>query len=171
MDQYHLGRVIGKGSFGEVFLCQKRDNPRQMLCLKKVDLSSMSPTERMSAVQEVSLLAQLRHPCIVSYIDHFIDDIPDRQTLCIVMEYCSGGDLSKTLKEASGPVAEDVRACCANTAPMSTRAVSPDRACILCVCCVCCSKCSRGLPKSSWHCSAAIRSACCTGTSSRKMCT
>ncbi len=47
----------------------------------------MAAKEREEARKEVSVLAQLRHPNIVSYVESF----EERGTLHIVMDYCDGG--------------------------------------------------------------------------------
>lgn len=56
----------------------------------------MSTTERDQAKQEVVLLANLRHPCIVRYEGSFIQD----GHLHIVMQYCENGDLGAKIRDA-----------------------------------------------------------------------
>lgn len=47
---------------------------------------------------QVDLLRKLNHPNIVGYKDSFLT--PRKDHLCIVMEYCDGGDLSTQIKNA-----------------------------------------------------------------------
>ncbi len=47
---------------------------------------------------QVELLRNLHHPNIVGYKDSFLT--PRKDHLCIVMEYCDGGDLSTQIKNA-----------------------------------------------------------------------
>lgn len=47
---------------------------------------------------KVELLRRLHHPNIVGYRDSFLT--PRKEHLCIVMEYCDGGDLSTLIKNA-----------------------------------------------------------------------
>ena len=54
----------------------------------------MPPRQLEHAKQEVMLLSQLAHPCIVEYRDSFIQD----NNLNIVMEYCEKGDLGSLIK-------------------------------------------------------------------------
>ncbi len=54
--------------------------------MKKEDLDK--------AEQEAEVLAKLKHPNIVSYIDRFKDKSGN---LCIVMEYCDDGNLHKKI--------------------------------------------------------------------------
>jgi NIMA (never in mitosis gene a)-related kinase len=49
--------------------------------------------EREAALQEAELLSQLEHPNIVRHQDSFMN--PSHDQLCIVMQYCEGGDLSR----------------------------------------------------------------------------
>jgi serine/threonine protein kinase len=46
------------------------------------------------------MLAQLTHPYVVGYVDSFFH----QNYLCIVTEYCEGGDLYKRLKARSEPL-------------------------------------------------------------------
>lgn len=47
---------------------------------------------------QVDLMRRLHHPNIVGYKDSFLT--PRKDHLCIVMEYCDGGDLSTHIKNA-----------------------------------------------------------------------
>jgi len=46
----------------------------------------------------VSLLKRLNHPNICGFRDSFLSK--NKDSLCIVMEYCDGGDLSDIIKKA-----------------------------------------------------------------------
>lgn len=94
LDHYTIGKVIGKGSYGEVNLVKHRKDKKQYV-MKKVDLSKASVRERKAAEQEAKLLSQLRHPNIVSYRESFQDE---PGFLYIVMNFCEGGDLYSKLK-------------------------------------------------------------------------
>ena len=48
----------------------------------------------MDAVNEIRLLASVRHPNIVAYNEAFVDG----NRLCIVMEYAPHGDLARSIK-------------------------------------------------------------------------
>ncbi|CAG5136469.1 unnamed protein product, partial [Candidula unifasciata] len=58
----------------------------------------MSTKEREQARKEVAVLAQLKHPNIVAYVESF----EERGSLYIVMNYCSGGDLYGRINERRG---------------------------------------------------------------------
>ena len=48
---------------------------------------------------QVELLRRLNHPNIVGYHDSFLSK--NKDSLCIVMQYCDGGDLCSQIKTAS----------------------------------------------------------------------
>ena len=48
----------------------------------------------MDAVNEIRLLASVRHPNIVAYNEAFVDG----NRLCIVMEYAPHGDMARSIK-------------------------------------------------------------------------
>jgi len=63
-------------------------------------------TARMldKAKQEAEVLAKMKHPNIVSYIDSF----EESGNLCIIMEYCEGGDLHNKINSTKNdPYNED----------------------------------------------------------------
>ena len=57
----------------------------------------MPREERDAALQEAKLLASLRHPNIVACVESFVDK--KSKKLCIVQEYCAGGDVHQRLRE------------------------------------------------------------------------
>ncbi|CAE7439531.1 Nek1 [Symbiodinium natans] len=87
-------KKIGEGSFGKALLVQTEDGTK--LVCKAVDVSSASSKETQDAVKESRLLAALKHPYIVRYRHSFIES----GWLCIFMDYCEGGDLSKVIESA-----------------------------------------------------------------------
>lgn len=87
-------RKVGEGSFGKALLVQSSDGGK-LIC-KMVDISKATTKEANEAAKEASLLARLRHPYIVRYRESFTD----YGWLCILMDFCEGGDLSKVIAEA-----------------------------------------------------------------------
>lgn len=86
-------RKVGEGSFGKAILVQAADGSR-LIC-KMVDVSKASRKEMQDAVKEGQLLAELKHPYIVRYRENFTEN----GWLCILMDYCEGGDLTKQIEE------------------------------------------------------------------------
>ena len=57
-------------------------------------MSKMPKSEREASLLEAKLLSALHHPNIVTCYESFTE----RGRLCIVMDYCAGGDLYQRLK-------------------------------------------------------------------------
>jgi NIMA (never in mitosis gene a)-related kinase len=57
--------------------------------LKKVSLENLNVKEKENALNEVRLLASIKHENVIGYRETFVEG----NTLCIVMDYASEGDL------------------------------------------------------------------------------
>lgn len=87
MKAYTKIRDVGTGSYGKCYLCKDQDENK--VVIKTITIDNMGPKEKRDAVNEVQVLATLRHPYIIQYKKSFIDGC----YLCIVMDYCETGDL------------------------------------------------------------------------------
>ena len=56
-----------------------------------VSMKNLSEKEKENAINEVRILASIKHPNIISYKEAFLDQ--KSESLCIVMELVDGGDL------------------------------------------------------------------------------
>ncbi|XP_051882080.1 serine/threonine-protein kinase Nek3 isoform X2 [Pristis pectinata] len=90
MDSYKVLKVIGEGSFGRALLVQAHNESQYVM--KEIHLSK-NPTGLQRSRREAILLAKMKHPNIVAFIDSF--EVEGH--LYIVMEYCDGGDLTQKL--------------------------------------------------------------------------
>jgi serine/threonine protein kinase len=104
MDNYDPIKMIGKGSFGAVYLCARRSD-RHEFVMKKMLISGVAQKELDAYANEVALLTKLQHPGIVEHIESFTDK--PKENMCIVMGYCEGGDLSQFLKHKSQQLGKD----------------------------------------------------------------
>ncbi|CBY33854.1 unnamed protein product [Oikopleura dioica] len=95
---YVLEKRLGAGSFGEVFTCwhNKRSvySEEECLVIKIINIgpgskSSDGKDPKDDAKREANLLRQLNHKYIIQFHDSFIE----RESFCIVTEFCNGGDL------------------------------------------------------------------------------
>jgi hypothetical protein len=93
-------RQIGKGSFGSVYLVQRRSDGGQFV-MKKMPVSRVPAKEMEAYHNEVRLLSELQHPGIVAYIESFLDQ--QTAQMCIIMSYCEGGDLAHFLSSRASP--------------------------------------------------------------------
>jgi len=89
------GDVLGQGSLGSVF-CALEQSSGQVVAVKEVlvDESDKSEMEFKAALEnEISILKDLKHPSIVSYLGHdYIDG-----SLYIYLEYMPGGSLTQLM--------------------------------------------------------------------------
>eukprot|EP00960_Hanusia_phi_P043707 756211-Hanusia_phi.AAC.1 len=95
-DRYEAIKRIGHGSYGSVYLARRRGTTSSVVVLKRVFVVEEGSKEHREAINEVKLLQRLRHRNIVAYKDSFIRD----SHLCIVMSFCSGGDLHSQIRAA-----------------------------------------------------------------------
>ncbi|TPP58168.1 serine/threonine-protein kinase Nek4, partial [Fasciola gigantica] len=104
LREYEFLKTIGKGSYGEVWLCRQSKDSKQYV-LKKIDITQSGHEERKAALLECKLLAELKHPNIVPYKESFVN----AGFLYIAMGYCEGGDLSTRLKLQNGQLLSERR--------------------------------------------------------------
>jgi len=104
MDKYKPMKILGEGSFGKVYL-MRHIQKRELCCLKVMKIKKLSKTERENCKNEVQLMKQLVHPNIVLYRESFLSK--NKDSLCICMEYCDGGDLSQKISRRRGQLMEE----------------------------------------------------------------
>ena len=98
LEDLTIEKVIGKGSFGSVFLV-KRKLDQKLYALKSVFLEKLDKKEQENSVNEVRLLASISHPNVISYKEAFFDE--RNNTLNIIMEYADNGDLHTEITKKS----------------------------------------------------------------------
>ncbi|XP_046680767.1 serine/threonine-protein kinase Chk2-like [Homalodisca vitripennis] len=84
---------LGSGAYGEVKLAQNKINEKYV-AIKKIQKRE---GKEGKTYNEVRILQNLKHPCVVTMEDVF--DTSD--SLYIVMEYVSGGELAKRIREVT----------------------------------------------------------------------
>ena len=94
IQDFEFITTLGKGSFGSVHKVRRKDD-NQIYALKKVMFTKLSSREKESALNEVRLIASINNPNIIRYKQSFFD----HDCLCIVMEFCSEGDVLKRIEE------------------------------------------------------------------------
>ncbi|KAL4445119.1 hypothetical protein ABPG74_018847 [Tetrahymena malaccensis] len=81
---------LGEGAYSSVYKV-KRQSDGKIYALKRVMLGTLSEQEKQNALNEVRIIASIRHPNIVNFKQCFIDT--HLNCLCIIMEYVDNGDL------------------------------------------------------------------------------
>jgi hypothetical protein len=89
LDSFHIIKVIGKGSFGKVFLVREKSTniPYALKVLKKEYIIKKNQVEH--TLTERSVLGLIHHPFIVGLNMAF----QTSDKLFFVLDYCSGGEL------------------------------------------------------------------------------
>eukprot|EP00656_Telonema_subtile_P004381 TRINITY_DN11991_c0_g1_i2.p1 TRINITY_DN11991_c0_g1~~TRINITY_DN11991_c0_g1_i2.p1 ORF type:complete len:239 (+),score=78.80 TRINITY_DN11991_c0_g1_i2:196-912(+) len=113
-NDFEMVDIIGRGAFGVVILCRKRDDG-QVVAMKKLKKSRMLDKHQVLHCRaERNILAAADNPWVVKLLHSF----QDHEFLYLVMEYLPGGDTMELLmKEDTFPnewvrfyVAETVQA-------------------------------------------------------------
>mmetsp|Transcript_89214 Transcript_89214/g.158155 ORF Transcript_89214/g.158155 Transcript_89214/m.158155 type:complete len:513 (+) Transcript_89214:66-1604(+) len=88
--------LLGEGAYSAVYkVLRQADN--EIYALKKVKLPSLSDKEKQNALNEVRLLASVKHKNVVAYKEAFWDD--KTRCLCIVQECADAGDLLQQINK------------------------------------------------------------------------
>jgi len=95
MSDYRIVKLLGAGSFGNVYHARKKGTN---YAIKKVE--NTCPTAR----QEIEVLKKVEHSCIIKYFGNFWEE----GKICIVLEYADKGTFEKVIK--SGKVRSEVDA-------------------------------------------------------------
>uniref|UniRef100_A0A672HDJ4 Mitogen-activated protein kinase kinase kinase 3-like n=1 Tax=Salarias fasciatus TaxID=181472 RepID=A0A672HDJ4_SALFA len=104
---WRQGKLLGRGAFGEVYLCYDADTGRE-LAAKQVpfDPDCQETSKEVNALEcEIQLLKNLRHDRIVQYYGCLRD--LDQKKLTIFVEFMPGGSIKDQLK-AYGALTEKV---------------------------------------------------------------
>ncbi|XP_033849312.1 mitogen-activated protein kinase kinase kinase 3 isoform X2 [Acipenser ruthenus] len=104
---WRLGKLLGRGAFGEVYLCYDADTGRE-LAVKQVpfDPESHETSKEVNSLEcEIQLLKNLHHERIVQYYGCLRD--PEEKKLSIFVEFMPGGSIKDQLK-AYGALTENV---------------------------------------------------------------
>ena len=98
LDKYEKLDKVGEGTYGVVYKCRKKDDGR-IVALKKIRLENEDEGIPSTAIREISILKQLKHPYIVNLLDLIHGD----KKLYLVFEFMDH-DLKKFLDINKGPL-------------------------------------------------------------------
>jgi serine/threonine protein kinase len=96
IDNYRLIKLLGTGTFGEVYLGENIDDPT--LVAIKVLKFELTPTNLKKFLHEARTLFRLKHSNIVPLLDFGVDG----ETAFLVMEYAANGNLRQ--RHSSGSI-------------------------------------------------------------------
>ena len=93
---YKVIKLLGEGSFGKAYLCEKESSDRKYV-IKQIITEGMNEKEKNDVFNEAKILGKLDHQNIIKFIEFFESPKP-KPALNIVTEYADGGDLSEKIK-------------------------------------------------------------------------
>jgi calcium-dependent protein kinase len=97
--KFEMGCILGEGITGQVRLCKSKvDNG--VYAMKSLNVSRMDEAQIAELKSEIETLKQLDHPNIINLMEVFESE----DNICIIMEHCSGGDLSQRRFETENDV-------------------------------------------------------------------
>lgn len=95
LSDFDLGRPLGKGKFGNVYLAREKES-HYVVALKVLFKSQILDSEIEHQVRrEVEIQCRLRHPNILRMFGYFHDE----KRIYLILEYAKNGALYKLLKE------------------------------------------------------------------------
>ncbi len=98
--RYRLGRLLGKGAFGQVFEAEDiKFNPPRIVALKLLNSQFLAdPQARAELAREAGTLARFNHPNILRVIDFEVSP----EQAYIVTDLAEGGSLMDKIRPATG---------------------------------------------------------------------
>lgn len=92
---YRKLRCLGRGAFGKAYLVEVVRGKREIVqrVLKKLPLAEVNEAQREAAFREAQLMRKISRDCPWITQFHEVLTCKSGAVLCLIMEYCSGGDL------------------------------------------------------------------------------
>ena len=97
-ERYIKGAVLGEGTFGVVTKAEDTLT-QKVVAIKKIRLGNYREGINFTAIREIKLLKELRHPHVIELVDCF----PHKRNLNLVFECCES-DLEAVIKDKFIPL-------------------------------------------------------------------
>ena len=95
IDDFELLRTLGRGSYGKVLLCRRRNSKGDLFALKVIKKQQIIDTNHLEhTIAERMIMSCLNHPFLVSMSHAFQSD----RKIYFVMEFMKGGELFQHLR-------------------------------------------------------------------------
>eukprot|EP01063_Lacrimia_lanifica_P012108 TRINITY_DN18718_c0_g1_i1.p1 TRINITY_DN18718_c0_g1~~TRINITY_DN18718_c0_g1_i1.p1 ORF type:complete len:661 (+),score=220.81 TRINITY_DN18718_c0_g1_i1:147-1985(+) len=97
MDRFERIDKLGEGGQGKVYKVRKKASGEEVV-LKMINCSD--PTFATLAEREIEVMKACDHPHIINFEESFRHNGKSGNWVCLVMQYCAGGDLFTKFKNA-----------------------------------------------------------------------
>ena len=103
VDNWTLTEAIGHGSFATVWKAYHKET-NKVAAVKEINTERLNKKLLESLASEIAVLQRVNHPHIVNLYETI--KRPEKSRIYLVLEYCSGGDLSRYVQEDIGTVCQ-----------------------------------------------------------------
>ncbi|CAL5207718.1 unnamed protein product [Lathyrus oleraceus] len=107
MEDYEVVEKLGRGALGATFLVVHKTD-RKRYVLKKIRLCKHTEKSKLTAYQEMDLIANLNYPYIVEYKDAWVEK---EDYIYIISGFCEGGDMAENIKKSRGSFFPEEKVC------------------------------------------------------------
>ncbi|XP_070543492.1 serine/threonine-protein kinase ULK3-like [Ptychodera flava] len=94
LDGFIFTEKLGSGTYATVYKAYRKGNQREVVAVKCVLKSSLNKAATENLLTEIGILKKIKHDYIVKLKDFRWDN----DYIYLIMEYCSGGDLSHFIR-------------------------------------------------------------------------
>ena len=94
MTDFVLSEKLGQGTYATVYKGYRKGDTREVVAVKCIERKRLSKSSRDNLVREIEILKGINHEHIVKLKDFQWNN----DNVFLVLEYCSGGDLSMFLR-------------------------------------------------------------------------
>lgn len=99
IGSYRVIRTLGRGGMGITFEAERMTDGMRV-ALKELQLSRVDDWKVLELFErEARVLANITHPCVPTYIDHFKVETPDGPTFYLVQQLATGRSLAQRVAE------------------------------------------------------------------------
>ncbi|KAI5097963.1 serine/threonine-protein kinase ULK3, partial [Silurus meridionalis] len=94
LADFLLTEKLGSGTYATVYKAYRKTDNREAVAVKVVSKKSLNKSSMENLLTEIEILKTVRHPHIVQLKDFQWDN----ENIYLILEWCSGGDLSRFIR-------------------------------------------------------------------------